>query len=191
MRQGILSFNVESEAELEMINAVAADLNRRAPVALRVNPDVAAGGHKYISTGKSENKFGVGLDRAFEVYKAASQMSPHPGARSADAHRLAKSPRPEPFAAGGEEGRARRGGVEARVRDRVFQRRRRAWGLFIKSSLQSGQVVVVGPGGRANPSPSLTVEQYAAAIVPALAPFGTADFIGTGPGSWWATRGCC
>ena len=89
LRQGMLSFNVESEAELEMINAVAGDLNRRAPVALRVNPDVDAGGHKYISTGKSENKFGVGMDRALEVYKAAVADGTHPPARRADAHRLA------------------------------------------------------------------------------------------------------
>ena len=74
LRQGVLSFNVESEAELEMINAVARDLNRRAPVALRINPNVDAGGHKYISTGKSENKFGVGINRALEVYQAASRM---------------------------------------------------------------------------------------------------------------------
>ena len=74
LRQEVLSFNVESEAELELINAVAGDLGRRAPVALRINPDVSAGGHKYISTGKSENKFGIGIDRALEVYAAASKM---------------------------------------------------------------------------------------------------------------------
>ncbi len=124
LRQGVLSFNVESEAELEMINAVAHDLNLRAPVALRINPDVGAGGHKYISTGKSENKFGVGIDRALEVYKAAVTDGTRPAARRADAHRLADH-RGRAVRAGRQESRARGGGVETRVRHRVFQRRRR------------------------------------------------------------------
>jgi diaminopimelate decarboxylase len=74
LQQGILSFNVESESELAVINKVAAGLNRRAPVALRVNPNVEADTHKYISTGKSENKFGIGIERVMEVYAAAAKM---------------------------------------------------------------------------------------------------------------------
>lgn len=72
--QGILSFNVESEAELEYLNIVAGELGKRAPVALRVNPDVEAKTHKYISTGKSENKFGIPLDRVESIYQRAAQM---------------------------------------------------------------------------------------------------------------------
>ncbi len=71
---GIHSFNVEGEAELIQINDIAAKRGVRAPIALRVNPDVDAGTHKYISTGKSKNKFGIGLDRAAAVYEAASKM---------------------------------------------------------------------------------------------------------------------
>ena len=97
LRQGILSFNVESEAELEMINAVAGELNLRAPIALRVNPDVEAGGHKYISTGKSENKFGVGLDRALEVYAAAAKM-PHIRVRGVQMHIGSQITEAGPFA---------------------------------------------------------------------------------------------
>ena len=74
LRQEILSFNVESESELKKIDAIARSLKRRAPVAVRVNPDVDAGTHKYISTGKSENKFGIGFERAMEVYAAAAKM---------------------------------------------------------------------------------------------------------------------
>ena len=74
LRLGILSFNVESESELACINKVAASLKRRAPVALRVNPNVDAATHKYISTGKSENKFGIGIEQVMEVYAAAAKM---------------------------------------------------------------------------------------------------------------------
>ncbi len=69
------SFNVESEAELEFINRVAATKNVRAPIALRANPDVHPDTHAYISTGASENKFGIGLDRLGATYEAASRMS--------------------------------------------------------------------------------------------------------------------
>jgi len=74
LQHGILSFNVESESELAFINKIAGTLNRRAPVALRVNPNVEADTHKYISTGKSENKFGIGIERVMQVYAAAAKM---------------------------------------------------------------------------------------------------------------------
>jgi len=71
---GILCFNAESKAELERIAAVAARLGKRAPISLRVNPDVDAATHPYISTGLKENKFGVPLDEALHLYRwAASQ----------------------------------------------------------------------------------------------------------------------
>ena len=75
LREGVFSFNVESEAELEEINRIAADMNVRAPIALRVNPDVEAGTHKYVSTGQSENKFGIALARIPSVYESAAGMS--------------------------------------------------------------------------------------------------------------------
>ena len=74
LRQGIYSFNVESEEELETINAVAAQAGLIAPIAIRVNPDVDAPTHKFISTGKSKNKFGIGLDRALAVYERAASL---------------------------------------------------------------------------------------------------------------------
>jgi diaminopimelate decarboxylase len=72
---GVHSFNVESEAELDYINRIAAARNVRAPIALRANPDVQSHTHAYISTGASENKFGIGLDRLGATYEAASRMS--------------------------------------------------------------------------------------------------------------------
>src|SRR3954469_17809403 len=73
--EGVLSFNVESETELEWIDRIARDKGVRAPIALRVNPDVDAHTHHYISTGRSENKFGIALDRVAAVYERASRLS--------------------------------------------------------------------------------------------------------------------
>mgnify|MGYP000989871899 FL=1 len=72
---GIRCFNVESEAELLRINEVAGRLGKTAPISLRVNPDVDAHTHPYISTGLKENKFGVSVEQAREVYKVAATLS--------------------------------------------------------------------------------------------------------------------
>jgi diaminopimelate decarboxylase len=74
LEQGVYSFNIESEAELDYIHEMASAKKQRAPIALRVNPDVEAQTHQYISTGKSENKFGIALERAAKVYERASNM---------------------------------------------------------------------------------------------------------------------
>jgi len=73
---GIGSFNVESPAELEQLNAVAARLGKTAPVALRVNPDVDPSTHPYIATGLKESKFGIAIDEAVSVYRRAATL-PH------------------------------------------------------------------------------------------------------------------
>lgn len=67
----ILCFNVESEAELITLNHVAQNMNKVAPVSLRVNPDVDAKTHPYISTGLKENKFGIAVDEAMRIYQSA------------------------------------------------------------------------------------------------------------------------
>ncbi|MFZ7203296.1 diaminopimelate decarboxylase [Avibacterium avium] len=82
---GIRCFNVESLAELYRINDVARRLNKIAPISLRVNPDVDAHTHPYISTGLKENKFGVSVDEAREVYRIASQL-PHIKITGMDCH---------------------------------------------------------------------------------------------------------
>lgn len=74
LHAGILQFNVESAPELAAINAIARDEGTRAPIALRINPDVAAGGHEKISTGKKEDKFGVAWSEARALYAAAREM---------------------------------------------------------------------------------------------------------------------
>lgn len=72
VRAGVHQINVESIAELETLSGVAAQLQRRAAIAIRVNPDVGAGGHDKISTGKSDAKFGVSAQQAFDLYKRAA-----------------------------------------------------------------------------------------------------------------------
>ena len=71
---GIRQFNVESEPELEVLSAVAADMGKVAPITVRVNPDVDAKTHEKIATGKSENKFGIPISWAREVYAQAAKM---------------------------------------------------------------------------------------------------------------------
>ena len=74
LEAGILSINVESESELELLSQLAANEGRTARISVRVNPDVDAKTHAKISTGKSENKFGVPLVRAREVYARAAKL---------------------------------------------------------------------------------------------------------------------
>jgi diaminopimelate decarboxylase len=74
LEQRVYSFNVESEAELEHIDGIACAKETRAPIALRVNPDVDPHTHEYISTGSRENKFGIALDRVAAVYEQAAKM---------------------------------------------------------------------------------------------------------------------
>ena len=82
---GIYCFNIESEAELELLNQVAGEVGVTAPVSIRVNPDVDAGTHPYISTGLKENKFGIDINRAPEVYARAVSL-PHLNIRGVDCH---------------------------------------------------------------------------------------------------------
>ena len=75
MEQSVYSFNVESEAELEAIERIARAKKMRAPIALRINPDVNPRTHQYISTGSQENKFGIAVNQATTVYERAARMS--------------------------------------------------------------------------------------------------------------------
>ncbi len=86
LEQGIYSFNVESEEELRYLNEVAGELGMIAPVAVRVNPNVDAKTHKYISTGKSENKFGVDFESIPGLYERAAKELPNIKLRGLQMH---------------------------------------------------------------------------------------------------------
>mgnify|MGYP001822624483 FL=1 len=82
---GIRCFNLESPAELEQLNTIAGEMGVTAPVSVRVNPDVDAQTHPYISTGLRENKFGVEVDQALAVYRRATEL-PHIEVVGLDCH---------------------------------------------------------------------------------------------------------
>ncbi|WP_390905446.1 diaminopimelate decarboxylase [Occallatibacter riparius] len=149
---GILEFNVESEAELDLLSARAAKLKRKTRFALRVNPDVFAETHPYISTGLREHKFGIDIKRAAELYKRvkgnkwleAHGISVHIGSqiRSAD-----------PF-----------GAALGRVHKLVRQLRRE--GIELRSIDAGGGLGIDYHGG--NSDPAARVRDYAVAINAAL-----------------------
>jgi len=85
LRAGILCFNVESDFELDNIARVAASLGRRAPVSLRVNPEIDPGTHPYIATGLKSSKFGVAYEEALALYRRAS-ADPHLRVTGIDCH---------------------------------------------------------------------------------------------------------
>jgi len=94
---GILCFNVESAPELDRLNAVAARLGKKAPISLRVNPNVDAKTHPYISTGLKENKFGVAYEDALALYRHAASL-PNLAITGIDCHIGSQLLDPAPFA---------------------------------------------------------------------------------------------
>ncbi|WP_133490078.1 diaminopimelate decarboxylase [Alcanivorax sp. 24] len=96
LQVGIHCFNVESAAELELLNLVAGELGQQAPIAIRVNPDVDAQTHPYISTGLKENKFGVDIRKAPALYQRAAEL-PHIRILGIDCHIGSQLTRLEPF----------------------------------------------------------------------------------------------
>ena len=93
---GILMFNIESEQELEVVATRASVLNKKAPVAIRVNPDVDPETHPYISTGLKENKFGIDIDAALEQYRKAVSFD-HVDVIGLDCHIGSQLTEVEPF----------------------------------------------------------------------------------------------
>jgi diaminopimelate decarboxylase len=166
LRCEVLSFNVESEQELAVISEIAKSLNKRAPVAIRVNPGVSPNTHKYISTGKAEDKFGIGIDRAAQVYRKA-QTLPNVTIRGVQMHIGSQIVETKPFvqaiekmlplvrllkSAYGIEFFSIGGGI----------------GIVYKGSLESGDEV----WWRDGPKHGLTIDQYAGAAVPLLKDLG-------------------
>ena len=163
LRCGIFSFNVESEDELATIDAIAQSLNVRAPIAIRVNPDVAASTHKYISTGKSEHKFGIGLDRVDDIYATAGALK-HIKLRGVQMHIGSQITESKPFRA-------------AVTKMLPVVRRLKAEygieffsigggiGIVYRGSLESGDEVW---WRQEEQKQALTIEEYAKAVVPPL-----------------------
>ena len=140
LKAGILQFNVESDRELLLLNDVAEKLKLRAPIALRVNPDVDAQTHAKISTGKKDNKFGIDIDIAPELYALAHSME-HIQVRGVSVHIGSQLTSLAPFRA-----------AYARVRTLVEQLR--ASGIPIESIDLGGGLGVPYASDDTPPSPA-------------------------------------
>jgi len=169
LEQGIYSFNVESEEELRYLNEVAGELNLIAPAAVRVNPNVDAKTHKYISTGKSENKFGVDFEAISGLYARAAAELPNIRLRGLQMHIGSQLTSISPF-------------IEAveKVIPLVLELKAKYgiefWsigggiGIIYKDSLESGSV----DWWAAQPEEErpLTIERYGKELVPRLKDLG-------------------
>lgn len=167
LREGVFSFNVESEPELERINAVAGELRLRAPIAIRVNPDVDPKTHKFISTGKSQNKFGIGIDRAAAVYEKAASL-PHLKIRGVQTHIGSQILDPGPFAEASQKLAALVAELHAKFGLEFFDFGG-GIGIVYDQALRSGTGIW---WEREENASRITPAAYAKAILPALRPLG-------------------
>jgi len=166
LEQGVYSFNIESEAELDYINQIASAKNQRAPIALRVNPDVEAQTHQYISTGKSENKFGIALERAAPVYERASKM-PAIIVRGVQMHIGSQITEAAPFVAAIEKLAPLVSELKSKYAIEFFSVGG-GLGIAYESSIASGS----GDWWTSQRSHPLTIQQYVDAILPPLTRLG-------------------
>jgi len=166
LEQGVYSFNIESEAELDYINQIASAKNQRAPIALRVNPDVEAQTHQYISTGKSENKFGIALERAAQVYERASKM-PSITVRGVQMHIGSQITEAAPFVAAIEKIAPLVSELKSKYAIEFFSVGG-GLGIAYESSVASGS----GDWWTSQRSHPLTIRQYVDAILPPLTRLG-------------------
>ena len=168
LKQGIYCFNAESEAELHYINQVAGELGMQAPVAVRVNPNVDAKTHAKITTGKSENKFGIDFDQILDVYARVAADCPNLTIKGLQMHIGSQLTNVDPF-------------LEAvqKVIPLVTQVKESygieffsiggGIGINYKQSLDSGDVHWWQEHAEVHP---LTIQAYADAVVPHLEPLG-------------------
>lgn len=165
---GIFSFHVESEPELARINHVAGKLGVKAPIAIRINPDVDARTHAKITTGKSDNKFGIPLKHAAAAYEAASKY-PHIQLRGVQMHIGSQLTSVTPFVEAVEKVSAFVADLKARYGITYFSIGG-GMGIVYRDALASGQQAW-WDALPADQRP-LTPETYGAALVPLLRPLG-------------------
>jgi diaminopimelate decarboxylase len=168
LEHGIFSFHVESEPELARINHVAGRLGVKAPIAIRVNPDVDAHTHAKITTGKSDNKFGIPLKYAAAAYEAAAKY-PHLQLRGVQMHIGSQLTSVGPFVEAVEKVAPFASELKARYGIAYFSIGG-GMGIVYRDALASGQQA----WWDAQPADQrpLTPETYGAALVPLLRPLG-------------------
>ncbi len=168
LREGIYCFNAESEAEVAFIDQVAGELGVKAPVALRVNPNVDAKTHKYISTGKSENKFGIDFAIIREAYARAAAL-PNITLRGLQMHIGSQLTSSDPFV----EAVEKVAPLVAELKEAYgieFFSIGGGIGIVYEDSLASGDSTWWS--AREDGEKPLTIEEYAARLVPLLKPLG-------------------
>ncbi len=169
LEEGIYCFNAESEAELRFINKVAGELGKVAPVALRVNPNVDAKTHKYISTGKSENKFGIDFDNIAGIYAHAARKMNNIALRGLQMHIGSQLTSVQPFVEAVEKVAPLAAQLKADHQIEFFSIGG-GIGIIYEDSLASGnREWWENKSGEDKP---LTLEEYAQAIIPSLKPLG-------------------
>lgn len=164
LQEGIFCFNAESEAEVSFLNEVAGRLGRKAPIALRVNPNVDPKTHKYVSTGKSESKFGIDYNVILDAYDRAAAL-PHVELRGLQMHIGSQLTSIQPFIEAIEKVAPLAAKLKARHGIR-FWSIGGGIGIIYQNSLASGDDAWWS-GGNPEAKP-LTIEDYAAAFVPLL-----------------------
>ncbi len=167
LSQGIYSFNVESEPELERINKVAAKLRKKAPVAIRVNPNVDAKTHAKITTGTYENKFGIAFEKIEAVYQRAARLK-NIRLRGLQMHIGSQLTQVEPFA----KAVAKVAPLAQKLTSKYgieFLSIGGGLGIVYQPALASGQPTWWRSKNAKN---ILTPQSYAAALIPLLQPLG-------------------
>ena len=167
LQQGVYSFNVESEAELRYINEVAGDLGMVAPVAVRLNPNVDAKTHAKISTGKSENKFGIEFEAIAAVYARAFRELPNVKLRGVQMHIGSQITSVNPFAQAVEKVLPLVAELKVLYGLEFFSIGG-GMGIIYQDSLASGATKWWDDKRRSGEPLPLTIEEYASTLLPML-----------------------
>ena len=168
LNQGIYCFNAESEAELRFINEVAGQVGKKAPVAVRVNPNVDAKTHAKITTGKSENKFGIDFDRISEVYARIASEMPNLEIRGLQMHIGSQLTSVDPYVEAVKKVAPLVAEMKAKY-DLQFFSIGGGIGINYRQCLDSGDSGWWQENGELHP---LTIQKYAESVVPLLQPLG-------------------
>ncbi len=168
LNQGIYCFNAESEAELRFINEVAGQVGKKAPVAVRVNPNVDAKTHAKITTGKSENKFGIDFDRIGEVYARIASEMPNLEIRGLQMHIGSQLTSVDPYVEAVKKVAPLVAEMKAKY-DLQFFSIGGGIGINYRQCLDSGDSAWWDENTELHP---LTIQKYAESVVPLLQPLG-------------------
>lgn len=167
LENGIYCFNVESEAEMRAINDIAGDMGVKAPVSVRVNPNVEAGTHKYITTGKTGNKFGIDFEFIEDLYDKAAKEMPNIHLKGLQMHIGSQLTKVDPFI----EAVKKVAPLAQRLKEKhgiEFFSLGGGIGIVYADSLESGSP----DWWKAESCSQLTIKTYAESIVPLLKPLG-------------------